>query len=357
VVAIWLGLTAPTAQADVAVADTGLRLHIALHDVDGDRRPALERMTRDALEAVEDALVIRLGGDLHLDFVDSPEAFADVMRAHGVRGWQEAWIAGLSLLGQDRVIVQVGGPGALRTSETVRHELAHVAVHALSGGLWVPRWYHEGVAMWLAGEASFERLRELTGAAGFGHLDSLQALDRGFDPQGNQMAVERAYALAAGFVRFAVVRVGDRKALPQMHERMRLGLDFPAAFAATFGMAPDRLYSLYASHVGAAASSWTVALSDGLIWGVVSLLALGAMLRAWWHRPQFAPEPGEPDEPLDLEAIAEAGRSATLRPWHVRDFTKEPLLASGSTEDQRTDLEQPTETPTPSVDAPQPPRL
>ena len=315
---------APVSAGPLLPDAAPMRLHVHLHGIDEERRPPLERLSRDAVRRVEEDLVARLHGDLHVDFVGSPADFKVVMDTHGVVGWPEAWIAGLALLGQDRIIVQVGGPGALKTAETVRHEMVHVALHALSGGGWTPRWYHEGVAMWLAGEATYERLKEAAGAGAFGTLDSLRDLDGSFDPQGNQVAVERSYAVAAGFVRFAVVRAGDRRAIVQLHERMMRGLDFRAAWTATFGMAPDALFTLYVTHLGTHGSAWTVALSDGLIWGLVSVLALLATGTAWRHRPRYEPD----DEPLDLEAIAEAGRLARDRPWHHRDFSDDPLLVA-----------------------------
>ncbi len=301
-----------------------LNLRIALHDVDRDREAPLERVTRQALREIEQDLHATLSGNLNIDFVGTPEAFAAVMKEHRVTGFQEAWISGLALLDQDRVIVQVNGPGALLTGEVVRHELAHVALHALSGDRWLPRWYHEGVAMYLAGEATFERLREAAGAGAFGELDSLSALNEGFS--GSQVGVQRAYATAAGFVRFAVGRAGDRRALLQLHQRMQGGLDFPAAFTATFGLRPEALYELYAAYVGNHASRWTLMLTDSTLWALVSLLALLAMATAWRHRPRFEDD----GEPLDLEAIAAAGQAAMVRPWHRRDFHLDPLAFENS---------------------------
>ncbi len=296
-----------------------LQLLIDLHDVDGDRRAPLERMTRKALGDVQQDFQTALSGQLAIDFVGSPESFKEVMLAHGARGWPEAWIAGLALLDQDRVIVQVNGPGALLTSETIRHELAHIMLHALAKGASLPRWYHEGVAMYLAGEATYERLREQSGAAGFGELDSLAQLDRGFNNE-HRVSTQRAYAMAAGFVKFAVHQVGDQRALLELHQRMASGLDFSAAFASSFGRSPEDLYAVYAAKVGQSASSWTLLLSDSLLWSLVSLLAVAAMLTSWRNRPRFEAD----DEPLDLEAIALAGEIA-LRPWKHRDFTAQPL--------------------------------
>jgi len=312
-------------------------LLIELHDVDVDRRAPLERLTRSALSDVQQDFQTALSGQLAIDFVGSPESFKEVMVAHGAVGWPEAWIAGLALLDQDRVIVQVNGPGALLTSETIRHELAHIMLHALAKGASLPRWYHEGVAMYLAGEATYERLREQSGAAGFGELDSLAQLDRGFNNE-HRVSTQRAYAMAAGFVKFAVHQVSDKRALLELHQRMASGLDFSAAFAASFGRHPEDLYAVYAAKVGQSASTWSLLLSDSVLWSMVSLLAVAAMLTSWRNRPRFEAD----DEPLDLEAIALAGEIA-VRPWQQRDFATQPLQAPSG--DPATDQAEPAETP------------
>ena len=180
-----------------ALAQEALTFDIQLHEVADDRRPALERLTRDAARAAEQDLQMPLAGTLHVDYVGSPESFRRVLDSHGAQGWPENWISGLALLDQDRIIVQVNGAGALHTADTVRHELAHIAMHAVSGGAWLPRWYHEGVAMYLAGETSLERLREQAGAEAYGELASLADLNRGFGND-NQQAAGRAYAVSAG---------------------------------------------------------------------------------------------------------------------------------------------------------------
>ena len=310
--ALTLTLTcAATAHANDRDLGGGLRLHIHLHDVDDSRLPPLQRLTRRAVQDVEGTLQTTMEGDLHVDYVGSAAAFGEVLAAHGGSGAAEPWVAGLALLDRDRVIVHVGGAGLLRTGEVIRHEIAHIAAHAISNEARLPRWYHEGVAMLVGGEATFDRLQGAVGADAFGALDSLSALDGAF--HGHRIAVERAYALAAGFVRFSVNRSGQPGALADMHRRLYLGLGFQQAFIATFGLSPAELYAIYARYAGAAGSRWTVALTDGVIWSVVSVLAVVALLLAWWRRPRFAPD----GEPLDLEAIAAAGEAALLaeRQW------------------------------------------
>ena len=301
---LGLTLVALSSPADVfAAPPAGLRLHVELHDLDADRRPPLERLTRRALRDVEGTLHARLEGDLRVDFVGTDEAFRRVLHANGGRGGgAEPWIAGLALLHDDRIIVSLGGQGLLRTSEVTRHEIAHVAIHALAGQRWLPRWYHEGVAMMVAGEATFDRLKEGIGAGAFGQLEGLDSLDDGFG--GNRISAERAYAVAAGFLRFAVRRTGNPAALADVHRRMALGLDFGPAFTATFGLAPDPLFEIYVHFIGTSSSRWTAMLTESAIWSLVSILFVIAMFVGWMRRPQMD------SEPIDLEAIANAGEAA-----------------------------------------------
>jgi len=306
-VAILWAPTFAVAASPVASANqqapAGLRFSIELHDVDKGRRKPLQKLTRRALRSVESALWVRLDGRLHVDFVGNDAAFRKVLRAAGGRGGGEPWIDGLALLHDDRIIVRLGGGGLLRTSEVTRHEIAHIAVHALTKDRFVPRWYHEGVAMLVAGEATLDRLKEGVGASAFDLTENIDELEDGFG--GHRLEVQRAYALAAGFVWFAVRRTGRGDALADLHRRMALGLDFGPAFTATFGLSPDGLFGLYAHYVGSASSKWWSLLSDTVIWSLIGVLSLIAMLLAWVRRPRF-----DKDEPMDLQAIAAVGDAA-----------------------------------------------
>lgn len=315
---------APTAIRPAKAGEAGLALQVNLHEVDEDRRGPLQEAARRAVQQVEADLGVRLTGTLHVDFVGSEDAFAQVMAAHGVRGWQEEWLAGLALLGQQRVIVHVNGSRALSTSETIHHELVHIALHALSPHAPLPRWYQEGVAMYLAGELTWERIKQQAGAGPLGQLESLSKLDAGF--RGSQVAVERAYAMAAGFARYAVNRAGgERAAIGRFHALLLQGIGFDNAFAMTFGERPAELYALYAALSAESSSAWTLLMDDSILWLLISLLGVVVMTSQWRHRPAF----DDDGEPLDLEAIAAAGRAATAARWRRAEYVEDLFEGPG----------------------------
>ena len=322
-----------SATAVHSVYSGGLELRVQLHDVHEDRREPLAKAVKEAADNVQAYLRSGLEGTLDVDLVGSEEAFSAVMAKHAVTGWDERWLAGLAMLQERRVIVHVNGTRALTTRETLEHEFVHVGLHSASGGRFLPAWYQEGVATLLAGEATFERMRDLAGAAPLGQLESLAHLNDGF--HGSQVARQRAYATAAGFLQFATRRAGGVSAIGDVQRRLQEGAALERAFAMTFGAPPADLYAVYATQIQASASAWAVLLSDNAIWSAISLLGMFAMLQAYRNRPRpDALTAGlvEDDEPIDLEAVAAAGQQALRRPWHSAQFVapsepSSPLLA------------------------------
>ncbi len=267
----------------------------------------------------------RLPPTLAIEFVGSDDDFAQVMARYRVSGWDERWLAGLALLDQDRVIVHVNGTRALGTKETLEHELVHVLMHHTKGRYPQPRWYQEGAAMLLTGEATWERMKSMAGAAPLGQLDSLGDLDDGL--LGSAVEKERAYATAAAFLQFSTRRVGDRNAVAELQRQMQAGMGFDQAFTLSFGRGPDDLYRIFAEQMKATASAWSLLLTDDFLWTLLSLLSAIALVHAWRHRAKYADMATESVGPrIDLEAVAAAGEAALHRPWQRRDFSANPLI-------------------------------
>lgn len=91
---------------------------------------------------------------------------------------------GGGVLGRDSIVLPVDRPSAFYASDRERilvHELVHIALIRAYGHLRLPRWFHEGLAMSLSGEFTFEEQLYLSRAIIFQSLlplDSLEHLNR-----------------------------------------------------------------------------------------------------------------------------------------------------------------------------------
>ncbi len=108
------------------------------------------------------------------------------------------WGAGLAFPDEHRIVLQ--GRSANSTagdpSVTLRHELAHLALHEYFNGEddAVPRWFDEGYACYAAGEASRDDALAANVALAFRGTPSLAAVDSGLT--GTALEADASYALA-----------------------------------------------------------------------------------------------------------------------------------------------------------------
>jgi Peptidase MA superfamily len=121
-------------------------------------------------------------------------------------------------------------------SRTLRHELAHLALHQ-QVDVRVPLWFDEGFAGWAAGE--WDRLGnlELNLAVARGALPGLRALDGAL--RGTETSADAAYALAVSAVT-ELARRNPSGTLVPLLGRLNEGGDFEAAVLATTGLTMDR---------------------------------------------------------------------------------------------------------------------
>jgi hypothetical protein len=127
------------------------------------------------------------------------------------------------------ILISMLAPGsweAADLTETLRHELTHVALEEAVGGHHVPRWFNEGLAIHESGEFWGKRFRVLWDATVSHSLLPLASLDRGFPAEGSEVGV--AYAESADVVRF-LMRDDDRARFGSLVERVRNGTAFDRA--------------------------------------------------------------------------------------------------------------------------------
>jgi hypothetical protein len=195
------------------------------------------------------------------------------------------WAAGVTFLDAQRIVLRAHGTAVFTLQETFDHELAHVLTHVFSreghahgGGLthW-PRWFAEGLAIWLSGEALGERLDQALRAAGTGSLLEPEAVVGAFPIDGS--GVSTAYAQAALAVRWLIRERGGEAVLSTL-ERLAGAPDFDAAFEASFGVTPAESVERGSESVDTGASFFYLFWDGQLIWGLATVLFL---LAAWWR--------------------------------------------------------------------------
>jgi hypothetical protein len=192
------------------------------------------------------------------------------------------WAAGVTFLDAQRVVLKAHGTAVFTLQETFDHELAHVLTHAFMRGHadglhhW-PRWFAEGLAIWLSGEAMGERLAEVLRAAGTGSLLTPEQVVRDFPIEGS--GVSKAYGQAALGVRWLVREKGAEAILSALRPLARAA-DFDAAFGETFGVSPEDAVARGTEPLEGGTSFFYLFWDGQLIWGAVTVLFVAA---AWWR--------------------------------------------------------------------------
>jgi hypothetical protein len=210
------------------------------------------------------------------------------------------WRAGVAVPSRRLLIVPTGeGPRILDPEgrRVLRHEWAHLALHAWLGDLRVPRWFDEGYAQWAsAGFDAMEawRLRVLLATGAAPPLDSLTlAWPR------QRADAEAAYLLAASAVTYLLGESGTR-GLTLFLERWRAGRSFDSAFRRTFGVTTSQFEEDWRKHVRDR-YGWLFVLSHSAVFWMIMALVLLVMVRVRqrYNRERMARLRAEevPDEP------------------------------------------------------------
>ena len=144
-----------------------------------------------------------------------------------------AWGAAVAVPGARTIVLRADQDDLTRT---LRHELAHLALHEAVAGR-VPLWFDEGYAAWAAGE--WERLGglELNLAVVRGAIPSLTGLDGAL--RGSASTADAAYALATSAVT-ELARRNPTGTLTPLLTRLESGADFDSAVLATTGLSTGR---------------------------------------------------------------------------------------------------------------------
>jgi hypothetical protein len=186
--------------------------------------------------------------------------------------------------------------------QTLRHELAHFALHDAIRTR-VPLWFAEGYAALAAGEWSRLDVLRLNLTVARGEVPNIAELDRAL--RAGETTAEAAYGLAASAVALIARRHPDQSLTPLLN-RLRAGEGFGPALLASTGSTPGRFEVEWQKDVRKRYGILVWAMAGGL-W---LLVPIGVLLAGWLRRRRDRPrraaldegwviEPEEPPAPLD----------------------------------------------------------
>ncbi len=184
------------------------------------------------------------------------------------RGRLPPWGAGFALPAARTIVIRADAGDPRRT---LRHELAHLALHASIPGR-VPLWFAEGYAAVAAGEIDRLAALELNFTVARGSVPSFDELDRAL--RGIAPAAGTAYALAASAVLFLARRHPSHRIEPLL-DRLRKGDSFGAAVLVTTGYPLGRFEAAWQRDVRRR-FGWMVWLAAGGFWAVIAVLVIVA---------------------------------------------------------------------------------
>ena len=198
------------AQAAGAVADATARERLSRGDITVFYRPADARPAARILEVAvsRGSSVAHSAGLADLGPVTIYVASTgDEFRALTYGGVPD-WGAGCAFPDRGVIVLRnpITAPDPLHMEDVVVHEIGHIAAGRVLSGVPVPRWFHEGIAMTLAGEWRLPRSSVLAGASASGGLIPLDELAVAF-PAGAADAM-LAYSESFYAVRFLMEEAG-----------------------------------------------------------------------------------------------------------------------------------------------------
>lgn len=253
-----------------AIGDT-LRLEVRGAEAFPVHAAQIERIDRARWTAVIETTGLRQAGEpvlLVLAAETSPAAQA-----------APRWIAGYAIAQRNAAVLFPERtpvyPDA-NFEEVVVHEVAHVLIARAAGRGELPRWFNEGLAIYISRPWRFTDHTRVTRALLSRHRATLHDLDAGF--YRDRATATHAYALAAAFVH-DLLRVRGEAAATHILERVRAGDPFAVAFETVTSTSLSAAETdFWRRHTWL--YRWIPILtSSATLWMVVTLLALIAIRR------------------------------------------------------------------------------
>ena len=282
-------------------------------------------------------------GPITVLMAPDPRTFVEMQPAHNIE-----WAVGTAY--PDQNVITLKSPRAVGREDyslrqTTVHEIAHIVLHQAFGEQPLPRWLHEGLAMYVSGETVWTTRLRLSQGVLTGSLIPLSDLTRHFPAAPVQ--IELAYAQSLEFLTWLEGEYG-RNTIPGLISALAGGAELEQALLTVTGIPLTTLEENWHRHLRLN-FAWLPALTTGGgLWVIVSAL----LVVGWWRKKResterrarwaveeervYGSQPGilaMPTQPAELVAFADGGQEQRTRRLHDEsdDEEEEPLLVSGAT--------------------------
>jgi hypothetical protein len=204
----------------------------------------------------------------------SPAVF-DSLTGGGVPEWG----AGVAIPALRMIVLPTypaPGPAERDPATTLRHELAHLAVHAYLPAP-IPRWFDEGYATWTSGGWDQAAAWQIRAAFLLGRAPPLDSLTLEWPRRAERARL--AYLLSASAVQY-LVEIGGEDGFAALIETWRREGSFDASLRRVYGMTPGQFESAWRNMVKQR-YGWLLAFSQvTFLWGFFAVF----LVVLWWIR-------------------------------------------------------------------------
>lgn len=170
----------------------------------------------------------------------------------------------------------------MNAEQTTIHELVHASIIQITENTPLPRWFHEGVAMTLAGEIAFNELFVIARASAFGGLAAYSSIDS--VNYFSQSRAELMYAQSHQAVLFMVQTYG-LSSLGDLCVATRKTGSFESAVVQVIGITKEQLLIAFKNDLAKRYGLLFFAGDDTIVWvGIVILFMVAFGITLWRNK-------------------------------------------------------------------------
>lgn len=180
------------------------------------------------------------------------------------------------------------------------HELVHLVISRKYGNIRIPRWFHEGIAMALAGEIDADAPAVLSKAVLSGKLLSLKAIEN--VNRFNREKARLAYCQSHFSVLFLLQQYGQ-DLLPELLSEIKIRSSFDTACINVFGLSMEETDSIIRQNI-VAKYHFSILLSDTFLWIIILIVAsVGFVITFFRKKNKMKQMEIEEAEPISAQNI------------------------------------------------------